>query len=100
MGVATASDRISVIIGFALIYCFYYFLVVKFEEKRLLNLFGRDYEAYCTRVPRFRPIFRNYCSRERVEVNPHVLLRAMIKGMWFFGLLAALEVAKILKGIF
>jgi protein-S-isoprenylcysteine O-methyltransferase Ste14 len=99
LGVAVASNRIAVIIGFASIYCFYYFLVVKFEEKRLWQLFGREYETYCGGVSRFRPHFRNYRSREQIEVNPHRLLQAMVKGMWFFWLLSALEVVKILKSI-
>jgi protein-S-isoprenylcysteine O-methyltransferase Ste14 len=97
LGVAVASNRIAVVTGFASIYCFYYFLVVKFEEKRLSQLFGREYETYCARVSRFRPHFRNYRSRERIEIHPHILLRAMVKGMWFFCLIFALEIIEILK---
>ena len=97
MGVATASNRLFLILGFASIYCFYYFLVVKFEEKRLLQLFGSEYEAYCARVSRFWPKFRNYRSRPHIEINPNILLRAMVKGMWFFGLIFALEIIESLK---
>jgi len=99
MGVVIASDSISVIIGFASISCFYYFLVVKFEEKRLVRLFGREYEIYCSRVRRFWPNFRNYWSREQVETNTHLISRAIVKNMWFFWLLFALEIIKILKRI-
>jgi protein-S-isoprenylcysteine O-methyltransferase Ste14 len=97
LGVATASNRIDLIVSFASIYCFYYFLVVKFEEKRLSQLFGRDYEAYCARVHRFLPNFRKYQSRERIEINPNLLSRAMVKGMWFFCLIFALEIIQVLK---
>jgi protein-S-isoprenylcysteine O-methyltransferase Ste14 len=99
MGVVIASNSLLLIIVFVAISCFYYFMVVKFEEKRLLQLFGREYETYCTRVPRFRPNFRNYWSRDRVEVNPHLIFRAIVKNMWFFWLLFALEIIKALKRI-
>jgi len=99
LGVATASNRLALIVGFAFIYCFYYFLVVKFEEKRLSQLFGREYEAYCARVFRFWPNFRNYRSRPHIEINPHILMRAMVKGMWFFGLVFALEIIESLKRV-
>jgi len=97
LGVATASNRIEVILCFASIYCFYYFMVVKFEEKRLSQLFGREFEAYCARVHRFLPNFRKYRSRERIEINPNLLSRAMVKGMWFFCLVFALEIIQALK---
>jgi protein-S-isoprenylcysteine O-methyltransferase Ste14 len=97
LGVATASNRVVLIVCFASIYCFYYFLVVKFEEKRLAQLFGSEYEAYCARVHRFWPDFRNYQSREHIEINPRILSRAMVKGMWFFGLIFALEIIQALK---
>ena len=94
---ATASNHPPLIVGFASIYCFYYFLVVKFEEKRLSLLFGREYEAYCARVSRFWPHFRSYRSRPHIEINPNILLRAMVKGMWFFCLIFALEIIEVLK---
>ena len=97
LGVATASNRIVLIVCFASIYCFYYFLVVKFEEKRLSQLFGREYETYCARVHRFLPDFRNYRSRARIEINPQILSRAMVKGMWFFCLIFALKIIEVLK---
>ena len=99
LGVATASNRIVLVVCFAAIYCFYYFLVVKFEEKRLSQLFGREYEVYCARVRRFLPNFRKYRSRDRIEINPQLLSRAMVKGMWFFGLVFALEIIEALKRI-
>jgi len=99
LGVATASNRPLLIVGFASIYGLYYFLVVKFEEKRLSQLFGREYEAYCARVSRFWLHFRNYRSRPHIEINPNILLRAMVKGMWFLGLVFALEIIQSLKSV-
>jgi hypothetical protein len=96
--VAVASERILVVIVFALIYCSYYLLVIKFEEERLLKLFGKEYEQYCAKVRRFIPGFRNYRSRERIEINPHHVFKKIAKGMWFFWLFTALEIIKALKG--
>ncbi len=98
MGVAVGSQRILVVIIFAFIYCSYYFFVIKFEEKRLKKLFGKEYEQYCAQVRRFIPGFRNYRSRERIEINPHHVFKKIAKGMWFFWLFTALEIIKALKG--
>jgi len=98
MGVAVGSERILVVIVFALIYCSYYLLVIKFEERRLGKLFGKEYEQYCSKVRRFMPGFRDYRSRKRIEINPHHVFKRIAKGMWFFWLFTALEIIKALKG--
>jgi protein-S-isoprenylcysteine O-methyltransferase Ste14 len=98
-GVAMTSNRIVLMIAFVAISCFYYFLVVKNEEKRLLHAYGQEYEKYCTKTGRFIPGFRNYWSREQIEINPQVIFHAIIKNMWFFWLLFALEIIKALKRI-
>jgi protein-S-isoprenylcysteine O-methyltransferase Ste14 len=99
MGVVIASNRILLIIGFASISCFYYFLVVKFEEKRLLHFYGQEYERYCAKTHRFMPAFRHYWSRGQIEVNPQLIFRAIVKNMWFFWLLFGLEIINALKRI-
>jgi protein-S-isoprenylcysteine O-methyltransferase Ste14 len=98
MGVAIGSERILVVIVFALIYCSYYQLVIKFEERRLVKLFGEEYDQYRKKVHRFIPGFRSYRSRERIEINPHFMFRRIAKGLWFFWLFSALEIIKALKG--
>ena len=98
-GIAMTSNRIVLTIAFVAISCSYYFLVVKSEEKRLLHFYGQEYEKYCTKTPRFMPNFRNYWSREQMEINPQVIFHAIIKNMWFFWLLFALEIIKALKRI-
>jgi protein-S-isoprenylcysteine O-methyltransferase Ste14 len=99
MGVVMASNHILLMIVFVAISCFYYFMVVKSEEKRLLRLFGHEYEIYCSKVMRFRPNFRNHWSREKLEVNPKLIFHAMVKNMWFFWLLFTLEIIETLKRI-
>ena len=98
MGVAMGSERTLVVIVFALIYCSYYLLVIKSEERRLAKLFGEEYDQYRAKVRRFIPSFRSYRSRERLEINPHLMFRRIAKGLWFFWLLGALEIIKALKG--
>jgi protein-S-isoprenylcysteine O-methyltransferase Ste14 len=98
MGVAVGSERLLVMIIFGLIYCSYYWLVVRLEEKRLGKLFGKEYEQYCAKIRRFIPGFRNYRSRERIEINPHLVFKRIAKGLWFFWLFTALEIIKVLKG--
>ncbi len=98
MGVALGSERILVVIVFGLIYCSYYWLVVRLEERRLGKLFGKEFEQYCAKVRRFVPGFRSYQSRERIEINPHLVFKRIAKGIWFLWLFTALELIKALKG--
>jgi protein-S-isoprenylcysteine O-methyltransferase Ste14 len=98
MGVALGSERILPIIVFGFIYFFYYFIVIKYEERRLVQLFGEEYEQYCARVHRFFPEFRNYRSRKRIEINPHHMSKRIAKGMYLLWLFTALEIIKVLKG--
>jgi len=99
MGMVSACNHIGLIIGFLSISCFYYFLVIKSEERRLLQIFGREYESYCARTHRFMPDFRNYWSRKQMAINPQLILHAIIKNMWFFWLLCVMEIIKTIKRI-
>jgi len=53
-------------------------LAARMEERHLLELFPDAYPAYARQVPRFRPKFRNYRSREKVTVRVRAIRRIAI----------------------
>jgi hypothetical protein len=67
------------IFGFA----FLYSIIIKGEEKKLLEIHGKEFEEYCKRVPRFFPKFSLYTEPETYQFNTLRYRRAFMEGMWF-----------------
>lgn len=89
----------SLPIGLALVplfWCYYHF-VIKNEEICLSSLFGTAYEAYRAGVPRIIPRPNLYWSRPRLEIDPHIMLRAMSDVAWFLIALALSEIIEPLQ---
>jgi hypothetical protein len=97
IGVAAQCHSRVVMIVFASIFCGYYFLVIKAEEKRLAALFGDEYEEYCRAVPRIIPRFRIYRTSETISVPMKDFFPAMVKGLWPIMAAAAAELIQILS---
>jgi protein-S-isoprenylcysteine O-methyltransferase Ste14 len=97
LGVVMVSVRLLLIVVFLLVFCVNYFLVVKFEEKRLSQLFGNEYESYTERVPRLIPRFRNYRTLEKLEVDPQRHLWGIVKSSRYLWMVVALELIESLK---
>jgi protein-S-isoprenylcysteine O-methyltransferase Ste14 len=97
LGVVIITNRLILVIVFLVVYCVNYFLVVRSEEKRLLVLFGTEYESYTARVPRLIPRFRNYRTSDKLEVDPRRQLVGIVKSMRFFGLAFAINLIEVLK---
>ena len=97
LGVVIISERLILVIVFLLVFCTNFFLIVKFEEKRLRLLFGAEYERYTARVPRLIPRLRNYRPSGRLEVDQQRFLFGLPKSMRFFGLAFAVKLIEVLK---
>jgi protein-S-isoprenylcysteine O-methyltransferase Ste14 len=97
LGVVMVSSRWILVIAIFLVFCVNYFLVVKFEEKRLSQLFGKEYQTYTERVPRLIPRFRNYRTREKIEVDLQRHLWGIVKSTRFLWMAFALELIEVLK---
>ena len=97
LGVVMVSARLILVIAFLPVFCVDYVLVVKSEEKRLFHLFGREYETYTERVPRLVPRFKNYWTREKLEVDPRRHLLGIVKSMRFFWMAFALQLIEVVK---
>jgi protein-S-isoprenylcysteine O-methyltransferase Ste14 len=99
MGIAVASGRAALMIVFPALFCVYYFFVIKSEEKKLLELYGKEYEAYCAAVPRLIPRFGSYRTPTAVAVTPDQYLHGIVKSMGYFWILFALQLIESLKAV-
>ena len=82
-GIALASHRWGMVPFVCGVFLFYYHFVVKAEERRLADLFPRDYPAYCAAVPRGLPRLSGYHSRAQLTLDPRDVTRAMREVVWF-----------------
>lgn len=91
-GVGAQLGSVVAAVGFALL-CVVIFHVVILREERFLGArFGRPYDDYRSRVPRFFPDVRLYRDQEFVTFKPRVLVKTLLDGMWFFLSLPLFEV--------
>jgi len=95
MGIAVASDREVLMILFPLLFWGYYILVIRAEERRLSALFGGEYAAYCARVPRIIPRFKNYSAPETMPVTVDHYLRLIVKSMGWVWMILAVQLIEI-----
>jgi protein-S-isoprenylcysteine O-methyltransferase Ste14 len=98
-GVALASDRLVLMILLPGLFSGYYLAVIKCEEKRLLALFGRDYETYRARVPRILPRFQGYSTPATVAMPVDQYLPGIMKSMGYLWILFLLELVEALAPV-
>jgi protein-S-isoprenylcysteine O-methyltransferase Ste14 len=97
MGIAVAPDRAVLMILFPFLFWGCYLPVIRAEERRLSELFGGEYEAYCARVPRIIPRFKNYSTCETVTVTVDHYLRGIVKSMGYFWMILAVQLVETLR---
>lgn len=96
-GILLATRQLLLVpIGLVLFLVYYYF-VIRSEERRLLQLFGAEFEAYCEKVKVIFPAVGNYWSRPSFDMNPKFYRRAMADAAMFYLVLALIEILHRLK---
>lgn len=69
----------------------YHFFVVRSEERRLGEIFGKTYYDYCARVPRFWPNLSGYHCPVAVTLDVRGVQRALREVVWFLLALIVFE---------
>ncbi|MDD2520988.1 MAG: methyltransferase, partial [Kiritimatiellae bacterium] len=75
----------------------YYPLVVRKEERRLRERFGREFDDYAHRAPVFFPDFSLFSEPDTCVVKPVVYRRHMFSALWFVWIVGLIEFAEGLK---
>lgn len=94
IGLATKTLTIPVIIliGFIL----FYPLLMDHEEKSLSKIFGKEFQSYFQRTPKFFPKFSLFNTPEECNVGIKVFTRALIRSFFFIWMIGLLE---LIEGI-
>jgi hypothetical protein len=90
VGLATETLLIPLIIFF--IFLIYYPIVIKSEERRLLNLHGEEFKRYCDKTPCFIPKPSLFKEPEEYTVNPKIFRKNIIRAIWFIWFLGIMEI--------
>jgi len=97
-GAVMAAGMFTVTLGLAVLFMLCYRPVIRAEEVRLAGLFGEEFRAYCSQVPRFLPRWRLFRHGESPQVNPRVFLDHALCVIWFpaaAGLLVLLHATEL-----
>lgn len=89
-GAQTGTITFTVLFGLATVAAFH--VVIFREEAYLSEFFGKAYQDYCKRVPRFFPRLSLYSEPVTIEVATSRIYRTFFDGLVFFIALPVLEV--------
>jgi hypothetical protein len=73
-GIGAQSGSLLVGLAMALFVYAVFSSVINEEERLLRKVFGRDFDAYCKRVPRFGPRFSQWRNEESLTIS--------VSGLW------------------
>jgi len=74
-GLVAVFSNIYALLVFGVFLVLQYYFVILSEENFLIETYGKDYEAYCTRVRRIIPTFKDYKKNQ----NPFNLRKVIFK---------------------
>jgi protein-S-isoprenylcysteine O-methyltransferase Ste14 len=97
VGVALATETLSVPALTVLLFAISYPSVIRSEEAKLATLHGDEYADYVSRTPQFLPRFSQYDEPDVYEVHPAKFRHAMLDALWFVWLIGILELAEALR---
>jgi len=91
LGVGLATETLLIpaliMIGFVL----YYPYVIKKEENKLKDLYGKEYTDYCDRIPSFIPSFSHFVEPEEYIVRPKIFRKNIFDALGFIWIVGILE---------
>lgn len=106
-GVSLATETITIPILIILAFACYYPPIIKREQRRLREIFGERFGAYCATTPAFFPRLRGLPPQPTTyTVNPFTFTHNFVDAIWFilfigiFELIEAFHMANILPVLF
>ena len=99
MGIGAQTGSLIIAITFGVLCYLAFSLVIRTEEEFLRQNFGKPYEAYCARVPRFFPRFSLFRDDKDLIVRPDRLYRTFTDGLVFFVAYPFFEFVEYLQDI-
>jgi len=83
IGLGLATENLLALTLMVVLFCVFYPSVVDEEESKLKARYGKTFEAYAKKTPRWIPDFKHYNDIEEYPVKPRIFIKAMLESMWF-----------------
>jgi hypothetical protein len=92
IGLGFASENLLVLALMVILFSVFYPSVIDEEESSLMALYGKSFEAYRDKTPRWIPDFKHFTESEEYTVKPRIFVKAMLESMWFLLFFMILQV--------
>lgn len=97
IGVGLATETYTIPLLIILAFASYYPAIIKKEQGRLREIFGKDYDDYCQEVPSFWPrLFTSAKAPETYVVDPKTFTHNLVDAIWFIWAIGLLEMVEAL----
>jgi len=83
LGLGLASENLLAFTLLVILFCVFYPSVVLDEETSLKAIYGKAFENYIAKTPRWIPNFKHFNEIEEYPVKPRIFIKAMLESMWF-----------------
>lgn len=100
LGVLIFTGVITFVIIGVIFFIFYYYNVITYEGKFLLDKFGEDYKKYQSSVPIFFPNIKKWSCPNTVEVDYKSVLKTLIEASYFLLFLFIIKLINIFSSNF
>jgi protein-S-isoprenylcysteine O-methyltransferase Ste14 len=97
IGVGLASETLTIPAIILIAFALYYPYVIRFEENKLKEVHGQDYETYFQRVPRFWPKWSLLAEPQEYSVNPKTFRKHIFSALWFVWIVGVLEMLEAFR---
>jgi protein-S-isoprenylcysteine O-methyltransferase Ste14 len=92
VGLGLASENLLALALMVILFCVLYPSVVLEEESTLKTIYGKAFESYIEKTPRWIPNFKHFNEIEEYPVKPRIFIKAMLESMWFLWFYMILQV--------
>ncbi len=96
LGIGLATETLTIPIIILIGFILFYPLLMDHEEKSLSKNFGKEFQSYLQRTPKFFPKFSLFNTPEEYNVGIKVFTRALIRSFFFIWMIGLLE---LIEGI-
>jgi hypothetical protein len=91
LGVAFCTHTITIPLLLIVVFLMIYWNTIRQEEAQLREIFGREFNAYCNRTPRFWPSFRNFTEVDSPRISPPFFRRGIVSLVYFMLMIGIAE---------
>jgi protein-S-isoprenylcysteine O-methyltransferase Ste14 len=97
IGVGFASETVTIPAIILIAFALYYPYVIRFEEKKLREVHGQNYETYFQKVPQFWPKWSLLTEPQEYSVNPRTFRKHIFSALWFVWIVGILEMLEAFR---